>query len=700
MREHRRIFRIKIKRTVAVWIFTTLALYLLSDLLPGFKVGGTISLFGFAAAIGILNALLWPTLVYLTMPLNVLSLGLFTLVLNGFIIWLASVAVPGIDITRVLDPVLIAIGVSAVNTLLTSAFSIDDDESYYRNVLKRKVTRHRQPVETDEPGVIFLEVDGLAKSVLVRAVRNGHAPTLARWLEDGTHRLLGWECDLSSQTGASQAGILMGNNFDIPAFRWYEKDRGRIVVSSRMSDISEIEKRQTDGNGLLADGGLSLSNMFSGEAPETVFTMSTVRDPRASGYQKRSFYMFFLDPYNFLRAFMLAAWDIMLELRSQHRQRVRDVRPRLKRGLKFAFVRAATTTILRELSIYTLIGDIFAGVPAAYVTLFGYDEVAHHSGVEREDTLEVLRKLDQQFARLETAIAKAPRLYHLVILSDHGQSQGATFKQRFDITLEDLVRQLVSEEVHVAGTGAEPEHWSYISAPLTEATQGGQEQLSAKLLRRTVKSRTHEGEVMLGPEREQLELREKVLSATDSELLVMASGNLGLIYFTGKQERVTLEELDEKFPELISGLVAHPGIGFVMVRSRERGALAIGDGGVYFLDEDRYEGENPLAGFGANAAAHLKRTDGFPHVPDILVNSFYDETTDEVAAFEELVGSHGGLGGEQSHPFVLIPAEWKVPDEEIVGAEHLNRVLRGWLAELRTGGASGGNGETPSPGSR
>lgn len=347
----RRKFRVKIKRLVAIWVITTLGLYLLSGMLPGFRIDGIWSVIALAAGIGILNALLWPTLVYLTLPLSILSLGLFTLVLNGFIIWLASVIVPGIDIINVWDPLFIAIGLAAVNTLLTSLFSVDDDESYYRNVLKRKVTKQLKPVESDVPGVIFLEIDGLAKPVLLRAIRNGHAPIMARWLVEGSHRLAGWECDLSSQTGASQAGILLGNNYDIPAFRWYEKDTGRLMVSSQMSDISEIEKRQSSGKGLLADGGLSLSNMFSGEAPITVFTMSTVKNPKASDFHKRSFYMFFIDPYNFLRAFMLALWDIFLELRSKRRQRQRDVQPRLEhRGLKFAFIRAATTTIIRELS--------------------------------------------------------------------------------------------------------------------------------------------------------------------------------------------------------------------------------------------------------------------------------------------------------------------------------------------------------------
>jgi hypothetical protein len=93
-------------------------------------------------------------------------------------------------------------------------------------------------------------------------------------------------------------------------------------------------------------------------------------------------------------------------------------------------------------------------------------------------------------------------------------------------------------------------------------------------------------------------------------------------------------------------------------------------------------GEDPLAPFGPNAASHVRRTDSFPHCPDLVVNSTYWADSDEVAAFEELVGSHGGMGGEQSHPFVLFPGEWRRPDEPVVGAETLHRQMRAWLADL------------------
>jgi hypothetical protein len=163
---------------------------------------------------------------------------------------------------------------------------------------------------------------------------------------------------------------------------------------------------------------------------------------------------------------------------------------------------------------------------------------------------------------------------------------------------------------------------------------------------------------------------------------VMASGCLGLITFPRLRGRVTLERIQASWPRLIPALREHPGIGFALVRSERHGATVIGTRGVNYLDEGRVDGEDPLEPFGPNAARHVQRTDGFLHCPDILVNSAYWSDLDEVAAFEELVGSHGGMGGGQSFPFALVPAEWPPPELPVVGAETMHAHFRRWLADL------------------
>jgi hypothetical protein len=270
------------------------------------------------------------------------------------------------------------------------------------------------------------------------------------------------------------------------------------------------------------------------------------------------------------------------------------------------------------------------------------------------------------------------------VLSDHGQSQGATFLDRYGETLEMLVRREVDAGTVGVG-GASSEALGYLGASLTEAAAGSA--APARALGRVTKSRTEDGELHLGePRRPPAGERHADGVAAPAEeppeVVVMASGCLGLVSFAREPGRVSLERIEALYPRLIPALREHPGIGFLLVRSERRGAVVLGRAGEHRLDDDTVEGEDPLAPFGEHAARHVRRTDGFPHCPDIVLNSTYWEQSDEVAAFEELVGSHGGMGGGQSFPFLLHPTELALPRERLIGAEEVHRALRRWLVQL------------------
>ena len=252
------------------------------------------------------------------------------------------------------------------------------------------------------------------------------------------YRLAEWETDLSSQTGACQAGILLGSNEDIPAFRWVEKETARIVACSSPADCAAIEARLATGAGLLTDGGASRGNLLSGEAEETILTVSRADEERGANPGYRAF---FANGFNVTRVVVLFAWEIVLELTASARAKRRDVRPRGHRGGIYPLMRGAMCVVVRDLVIFGVLGDMMRGRPAVYATFASYDEVAHHSGLERADTIEALRKLDQQFGRVAAARRYAPRPYEIVVLSDHGQTQGATFKQRNGYGLDELVER-------------------------------------------------------------------------------------------------------------------------------------------------------------------------------------------------------------------------------------------------------------------
>jgi uncharacterized membrane protein YvlD (DUF360 family) len=644
--------KIRPVRLVVAWVIAALAVAVAAALLPGVDVVGPGAAFLAAALIALLNALLPPFIAALRLPYTI-ALG-FLLVLFGdaaILLLAAKVSENTFAVDSFFAALMASFIIAAVSVALEVVAGTNDDDSYALRVIQRIARRTGSPISTDVPGIVYLEVDGLALPVLRRAMRDGNAPEMARWLAQGTHRLDEWETDLSSQTGASQAGILLGSNDDIPAFRWVEKETGILMTCSAPADCAEIERRRGSGQGLLRDGGASRGNLLSGDAERSILTISRIEAEKQANPDYRPF---LANGFNVTRAFVLFLFEVGLEWSAAIRGARRDVQPRGHRGGSYPFMRGGVTVVVRDLVVYSVLSDMMAGRPAVYATFAGYDEVAHHSGLERADTLEVLRKIDQQFGRIMRARQYAPRPYEVVVLSDHGQTQGATFKQRNGFGLDELVRRSLSRGA-VSELLAGDENDSAVSRAFQEAT---------------------------GRKDEKEETRAKN-DVSGEDVVVLGSGNLALVYLMEEKRRLTLEEIDERHPKLIPALRSHPHVGWLLVSSAQYGPVALGARGMRYLRDGRVDGEDPLAPFSPTAARHLLRTDGFAHVADIMVGSFYDEQLDEGCAFEELISFHGGIGGPQTRGTLLHPVGLPAPDEPIGGAEELHRVLAGWRTRLQ-----------------
>jgi len=668
-------------RATALVAFNGAVLWGLSQGLSGFDLPSYWTACLVAFVIAVFNALLWPLIISLALRFAVFTMGLGSILMAAIVIEGAAEFADGITVSDG-AAIVVVIVLTVANILLTTIFGLGERDWYYERVVLRSIRRvvkrqGREIQHSDVPGVFFLEIDGLAEPVLRRAITNGHCPTMARWMQDGSHRIVKWECDLSSQTSASQAGLLLGSNEDIPAFRWYERESGDLVTSSSAKDVAMVEERLSTGEGLLAYGGTSRGNLMSGDAPRSLLTLSRVRDKLYS----RDFYAYFADPYNPSRTIALGIWDVITEKIEARRQKQLDIQPRVDRGGIYPLLRMGMTVVMRDFNIFSLIGDMFEGVPTSYATFVGYDEVAHHSGIERRDALDVLRRLDQQFARLEQISEFAPRPYKFVVLSDHGQSQGATFLHRYGETLESVVDRAIADEHDVAKIESPDEAWGNIGGAVTQIANA--DGATATVVRKQVERREPGADqARFGPELANQEIETKIEEAADKpDVIVLASGNLGLIYFPDEKARLTREGIDREYAGLITALATHPGVGFVMVDS-EDGPVAIGADGLQRLATGEVEGVDPLKHFGKHAATHLARNSAFKNAPDIYVVSMFDHESGEVAAFEELVGSHGGLGGTQSEPFALVPSEWSEAPDEIIGARAMHLELVRWLEEV------------------
>ncbi|MFE9339817.1 phage holin family protein [Streptomyces sp. NPDC007063] len=663
-------------RVGAVWLAGTFTMLVLAGVLPDFRLqsaeGDSATVIGITAAagagaFGLLSALVWPLLVRAFLLVPALVLGLLVFFLNGSLLWLALSLIPyGRGSADPSMAVVVAAAMSAASSAANALLAVRDDRGYRHRLARiagRRRRREGQGTPPRTPGTVFLQLDGLGHAVLREALEAppGGEPLMpaVAALYGRTHRLTRWRTDWSSQTGASQLGILHGSNADVPAFRWYEKETGEVVVSNRPTSAAELQRRaveRTGDPGLLAQDGASRGNLFTGGARQVALVLSVSARRGKETRSRAGYFAYFSDPANATRTAISFVAEVLREMVQSTRALLRRERPRVGRGGLYPFVRAFATVVERDVVVAAVLGDMLRCRTAVYADLVGYDEVAHHSGPRGRDTRQVLRRLDRSVRLIAKVAEHAPRPYRLVLLSDHGQSPGETFEHAYGLTLEDLVR---------AGSGLQVPRRAGRTASGSEARAAAR-----AALRRPEES---------GQEAPRTPRR-------DTGPVVLASGNLGLVSFPEHPGRLTRERIQELRPALLPTLAEHPGIGFVVVLSAEHGPVALGAGGCeHRLETGEVVGlRDPLAPFGAGARQALLRTARFPHAPDIMVNSALDPATGAVHAFEEQIGSHGGLGGEQSDAFLLSPLELSPPVEpgrSLVGAEAVHRVLRRWLAE-------------------
>ena len=170
-------------------------------------------------------------------------------------------------------------------TLITWAFSINSRD-YLTVHAMRMGARGPKEAASDIPGVVFVQLDGVPAPLLENEIRSGNIPTISRWIRSGSHTWTEWTARVPSTTPVSQAGLLHGNNDGIPAFRWFDRELGRLLVANRPEDAAIIEARVGNGRGLLADDGVSISNLFSGDAPTSLLTMSGLKEGRRASARR------------------------------------------------------------------------------------------------------------------------------------------------------------------------------------------------------------------------------------------------------------------------------------------------------------------------------------------------------------------------------------------------------------------------------
>ncbi len=659
-------FRVRpgdIGRLLAVWLVCSLALALADALLSDLSAEGAWAYVGATALAGLLGLVFRPALVFVAARIGWLAIVLAGFIAQALLIYAAIWIAPGITATA--GAAFWASWIVAViGTAAAWLGSSGTDDSFTASMQRRRID-HPAIADPEVDGVVFVQMDGVGFPVLMWAIQAGAVPTLRRWVTSGDYELREWTPQMPCTTPASQMGILHGTVAGIPAFRWYDRDLKRVLITNRPDDATIVEQRATTGNGLLADDGVGIGNLFSGDAPRTILTMSHLGEGKGSAEVRRTFGWFMATPQGFTRAIVRSVAEVGKERWQAAREKRLDIHPRGHRGWTYAGLRAATNVLQRDLNTAVIAEEMRKGTKSIYVDYVDYDEIAHHAGMFRPEAMAALDGLDRVLGTLERLSVDAARRYHLVVLSDHGQSQGQSFADRYGEDLGELCTRLMEESV--ASLDAPVESWGRMDS-MAEDLAGSS--ISGRAARRAAAASTRH-------------VDDGADSGT-SGITVLGSGNLGLLY-VHSPVRLTLDEMGERWPNLIPGLCEHEGVGFIAGLDSAGVPWAFGADGRLRLDTGEVAGVDPVGPYGDHAARVLLRAVLMPEAPDLYINSRVDDVTLDIAAFEPLVGAHGGLGGWQDRAFLLTPRELAhvLPDEHIEGADRLHAVL---VAMLRTVG--------------
>lgn len=651
-------------RFLVVWFVDTISLLITAWVISGITItpvnGTPVFVVATAAALllGIVNLLIRPLILLLAVPLGWVVIFLIGFIINGLVLMITSALLPGFEVNGLWVAFIGGLFLSMVNTILLALLDIDDDESFYANLVKRQAARQAEIEEGENTrGVVMLEIDGLSYWHIIKAVEDGYMPTIKKMMDEQGYQISRVDCGLPATTPACQAGILQGNNTNIPAFRWLEKETNRLLAGGQAA--MEIEPKLSNGQGLL-EGGSSISNMFSGDATKSILTFSKIKAETEEEKKKRAqdMYLLMRNPYFFMHVLVLFFADMAQEVWQGWQQRRKDVQPRLNRLHNgYPILRAATNIFLRDVGAYLTILDIIRGVPAIYTLFAGYDEVAHHSGPWTRDAMLTLQQFDRVISRILMVMERdAPRPYEFILLSDHGQSFGATFEQRYKIGILDFIKEQLPQGTSAVGTGGGDDGTIGVSAMMGELENLEESNLAGSV-GRTVVGRTQRAM------KSNLDQQPGSREVEPAKVTLCYSGNLAQVYFDLHTRKITLNELNAAYPGTVDALVQHDGIGFVVAYEDDFEPVAFGKNGARNLHTGDVVGEDPLQPYGDIELRtwQVRRIADFPNAGDLILNSTY-YPDGSVAALEELIGSHGGLGGEQTDAFIFHPPDMQVPE--------------------------------------
>ena len=535
-------------------------------------------------------------------------------------------------------------------------------ESYVRR-MRRRLSRSEWAIRhlglapsegtAEEPGLLIIQIDGLARSHLEKAIGQGRMPFLRHLIRRNGYELHSTYPGLPTTTPAVQAELFYGTRSAVPAFCFLDRHQQNLSVMFTPACAKEREAAcAAQADGLLA-GGSSWSNIYTGGAGqhESHFCIASngLADMWHTGKIRNIFLFSLLQLPALLRIFGL----LFVEFGAALRAAIRGIRHGRRPGPEFAmiFSRVFIATGLRELIRIGGRIDVARGLPIVHVNFVGYDEHAHRRGPGSHFALRSLRGIDRAIKGLWREAHKSSRRdYSVWIYSDHGQEHTKSFALQYEGGVERIVRECYQHVI--TATPAASARGQRPAKPEPEGPRAWHR-------------------------RNYTETPQYFVSAPDEPFVLAAMGPVGHLYFKEPLSDVQRRMLAER-------LVREGGVPGVMLQTKDgaiawlhaRGETAVPEGVPAML-----AGTHPEA-VRHEIAHDLTTWLQHPHTGDLVLLGW--SPSDVPWTFAPESGAHGGFGPEESRGFALLPARTRLP----AGCEELLRPSALRLAALHHLGRS------------
>lgn len=473
-------------------------------------------------------------------------------------------------------------------------------------------------------GLVIVHIDGLGADSLEQALREGDMPFIKSLMEAEGYQLHRYRCGIPSTTPFVQAGILYGDNSEIPSFRWWDREQRLLVQFGAGSTFKKVANKYFQGCHPLTQGGAAIAACYPAGAAET-FGIA-YQDRRYSGEEgSRSAWKIVLpylaNPLNLLDLLWHGLDSIAQTALAFGRDRLSG---------RIAAGTYAVTDVLEEMFVHHVTRHAVTramreGLSPIYAGFYAFDETGHAFGPDDPYSMRILRHVDNTIRKI--ARARDDR-YELVVLSDHGQIDTIPFGRVSDKAFGELV----------AG---------WLPGYRVQEMKGK----------------------AFGPPEDGAKGRVNLTN----------SGGLSHLYFADRGRRLTYSELSAQFPGLAQSIAALDEVALVMARDGESDVFLAGG------EEFRGEAVKPLLAKLDDPdilLSQLSRLNSFHMSGDLVVFGAFKEGRQ--VNFENQAGGHGSIGGEQAHPFVLAKREWGLDTSAVQGAHELHPILSRLRDDLRS----------------